>query len=80
MAEKGILAETGFFGFSPNFSFSQGPCFGFGISAKNLFRLPTTEISSESVSTLLCTGILPVQGSSSGRGQPFVDFKLEVAF
>ena len=29
------------FRFGRNFGFSQGPCFGFGVSAKNLFRLPT---------------------------------------
>ena len=35
-------AKTGYFGFGRNFGFSRGPCFGFGVSAKNLFCLPTT--------------------------------------
>ena len=29
------------FRFGRNFGFSQGPCFDFAVSAKNLFRLPT---------------------------------------
>ena len=40
------------FGFGRNFGFSREPCFGFGVSAKNLFRLTTTFQTSESTRCL----------------------------
>ena len=72
------------FCFGRNFGFFQGPCFGFSVSAKNMFCLPTTLMSTqlrEQPDVSPCRALLTLEDVRNQRvRRPISQIFCDVAF